>query len=162
MLKIHYFSLFFKSFYKPSLNFYAFGRKTQIVWKFWEHFEIFWWKLYRKIEFFIFYFDFFMFFENLLLKIEPSEITPFFYNIFSVSWGVSPLSPRLHPWSYPPHVIPNSFMIHFGHEKRQRIAFFRNFHNTIYFKIFNFFEFWNCILNISVCRKYSSAFTRKP
>ena len=30
--------------------------------------------------FFIFLFLFFIFFENLLLKIELSEITPFFYN----------------------------------------------------------------------------------
>ena len=32
-------------------------------------------------------FYFILFFENLLLKIEPSEITPVFYNIFSVSGG---------------------------------------------------------------------------
>ena len=46
----------------------------QIGGKFWENFEIFRWKFYRKIVFFIFIF---YFFENLLLKIEPSEITPF-------------------------------------------------------------------------------------
>ena len=50
-------------------------------------------KFYRKIEFFIFYF----FLENLLLKIELSEITPFFYNNFFgfVEGGISPLSPWL-------------------------------------------------------------------
>ena len=35
----------------------------------------------------------FIFFENLLLKIEPSEITPFFHNIFFGFGGVSPLFP---------------------------------------------------------------------
>ena len=63
------------------LIFCALGRTTQIVRKFWENFEFVWWKFYRKIEFFIFYF---YFFENLLvkIKIEPSEITPFFYHNF--------------------------------------------------------------------------------
>ena len=31
---------------------------------------------------------------NLLLELEPSEITPFFYNIFSASEGYSPLPPK--------------------------------------------------------------------
>ena len=59
-----------------------------------ENFEIFWWKFYWKIEFFIF-------FENLLLKIELSEITPFFYNNFFGfgGGGISPLSPP--PWLRP-------------------------------------------------------------
>ena len=34
--KMHYFSIFQKNFNKPCVNFFAFGRKTQIVWKFWE------------------------------------------------------------------------------------------------------------------------------
>ena len=96
---MHYFSIFSKTFNKPCVNFLRVWTKTQIVGKFWENFEIFCWKFYRKIEFFIlFYFYFFIFFENLLLKIELSEITPFFYNIFSVSGGrISPLSPWLRP-----------------------------------------------------------------
>ena len=70
--------------------------------KFRENFEIFWYKFLRKIEFFIFlffYFYFLFFFENLLLKIELSEITPFFYNnFFSVSGGGDfPLSPLTTP-----------------------------------------------------------------
>ena len=69
--------------------FCAFGRKTQIVGKFSENFEIFWSKFYRKIEFF----NFFYFFENLLLKIELSEITPNFYNNFFRFWGVGEFSP---------------------------------------------------------------------
>ena len=70
--------------------FCAFGRKTQIVGKSWENFEIFWWKFLRKIEFFIFL-------ENLLLKIELSEITPFFYNIFFGFGGGFPPSPLATP-----------------------------------------------------------------
>ena len=50
----------------------------------------FWWKLYRKIEFLFFLL------ENLLLKIEPSEITPFFYNnFFGFGGGGVPPSPWL-------------------------------------------------------------------
>ena len=33
------------------LTFRAFGQKTQIVWKFWENFENFWYKFNRNIEF---------------------------------------------------------------------------------------------------------------
>ena len=77
LLKIRYFSIFFKRFNKPCVNFLRVWPKTQSVGKFWENFENFWWKFYRKIEFFIF-----IFLENLLLKIEPSEITPFFFNNF--------------------------------------------------------------------------------
>ena len=80
---MHSFSIFSKTFNKPCVNFCAFGRKTLIVGKFWENFEIFWWKFYRKIEFFIYFlFLFFIFFENLLLKIELSEKRQFFYNNF--------------------------------------------------------------------------------
>ena len=54
----------------------------------------------RKIEFFIFLFLFFIFFENLLLKIELSEITPFFYNNFFgfVGENFPPFPPWLRPW----------------------------------------------------------------
>ena len=46
-----------------------------------------------------FLFLFFIFFENLLRKIELSEITPFFYNnFFGLGGGISPLSP---PWLRP-------------------------------------------------------------
>ena len=93
--KMHYFSIFFKKFNKPCVNFWgvwtkntncweilwnfrkfqnnfeksiilayflkiltthalifrAFGRKTQIIGKFWEDFGNFWWKFNRKIAF---------------------------------------------------------------------------------------------------------------
>ena len=39
----------------------------------------------------------FYFLENLLLKIEPSEITPFFYNNFFAFGGISPLFPLAMP-----------------------------------------------------------------
>ena len=50
--------------------------KHKLLGKFWENFESFWWNFYRKIEFL------FLFFKNLLLKIELSKITPFFYKRF--------------------------------------------------------------------------------
>ena len=81
-----------------ALLFSAFGRKTQIVGKFSENFEIFWWKFYRKIKFFIFIFYFY--FENLLLKIEFSEITPFFYNNF-FGFGGGGEFPPFPPWLRP-------------------------------------------------------------
>ena len=63
------------------------GRKIQIVGKFWEKIENFWCKFNRKIEFFII-------FGKLLLKIEPSEKTLFFYNIFFGFGGrISPFPP---------------------------------------------------------------------
>ena len=53
------------------------------------------------MEFFIFFY-FFIFFENLILNIEISEITPFFYNIFSDSgyekFSPLPFPPWLRPW----------------------------------------------------------------
>ena len=39
---------------------------------------------------FILFLFLFLFFENLLLQIEPSEITPFFYNNFFGFGGISP------------------------------------------------------------------------
>ena len=68
LLKMHYFCINFTIFSKPCVNFSRVWTKTQIVVKFW--------KFYRKIDF-LFYF-----LENFLIKIEPSEITPFFYNNF--------------------------------------------------------------------------------
>ena len=71
-----YFCLFCKKNQNHAVNFCAFGQKTQMFGKFWEIFENFWWKFNGKIEFFS------IFWENLLLKIETSEITSFFYNNF--------------------------------------------------------------------------------
>ena len=70
------------------------GRKTQIVGKFRENSENFRWKFYRKIEFLFFL----IFLENLLLKIEPSEITPFSTTFFRFREGDFPPSPWLRPW----------------------------------------------------------------
>ena len=74
-LKMHYFSKSFRKLTNHPLIFRAFGGKTQRVPKFWENCENLWWKFYRKMESFIFYF-----LEILLLQIEPSQLTPFFYN----------------------------------------------------------------------------------
>ena len=52
----------------------------------------------EKLKFYLFLF-LILFFENLLLKIEPSEITPFFYNkFFRFRGGGFPPSPWLRPW----------------------------------------------------------------
>ena len=53
MIILAYFS---KNLTNHALLFRALGRKTQIVGEFWEKFEIFWWKFYRKIEYFNFNF----------------------------------------------------------------------------------------------------------
>ena len=75
-------------------------QKTQIIGKFWENLQNFWWKFYRKIEFLFYFFIIYYLFLNLLLKIEPSEITPFFYNnFFGLGGRGFPPSPWLRPWT---------------------------------------------------------------
>ena len=74
---MHYFSKFFKLVNNLCVTFCAFGRKTQIAEDFEKILKVF---DENSIETFNFYF---IFWENLLLKIERSEITPFFYNNFS-------------------------------------------------------------------------------
>ena len=86
-----------------ALIFPARGRKTQIVGKFWENFEDFWWKFYRIIELFIY----FLFSGKFVTKIEPSEITPFFYSNFFGFGGIPhfPLATPLPSWNGIPHEI---------------------------------------------------------
>ena len=98
--KIHYFSIFFKNLpTHPKI----FARLVdQILWKSWENIDNFWWKLYRKIEV---YFLFIFILEDLLLLIEPSEITPFSYNNFSCfGWPNFPLPPCLALVSWFSHI----------------------------------------------------------
>ena len=88
---MHYFSIFSQNLTNHTLNFCAFGRKTQIVGKFEKILKIFDENAIEKLNF---YFIIIFILENLLLKIEPSEITPFFYSNFSVSGGgISHFSP---------------------------------------------------------------------
>ena len=94
---------FQKNLTNPVLLFRAFGRKILIVGKFWENFENFWWKFNRKIEFLASC-------GKVVVKIEPSEITPFFYsNFFDFGGGgtfrVPPLAAPMHFWLE----IQNSF-----------------------------------------------------
>ena len=72
---MHYFSIFFKRFNKPCVNFFT---RLDEIRKLLGNFEKikFWMKILKKNWIFI------LFFEYLLLKIEHSEITPFFYNNF--------------------------------------------------------------------------------
>ena len=46
--KMHYFSIFSKNLTKHALIFRSFGRKIQIIGKFWENYENFWWKFNKK------------------------------------------------------------------------------------------------------------------
>ena len=120
---MHYFNIFFKKL-KNALNFSAFGRKTQIVGKFWENFENLWWKFYRKIEF-----VFIFLLEYLLLKIVLG-ITPFFLNIFSVSRGGDfPLPPGLVKYSI--HISPCNVSLLFLSCYIQISITLQNFHTKI-------------------------------
>ena len=96
-LKMHYFCIFLKNSNKSFVNFLGVWTKNP---NFWEILRKFW-KFLMKIllKNWIFILFFILFFENLLLKIEPSEITPVFYNNFSVSGGnFPPFPPWLRPW----------------------------------------------------------------
>ena len=95
------FAYFAKKLQNHALNFRSFGRKTHWLGKFSENFENFWWNI-NKNWIFIY------FCENLLLKIETSEITSFFYNNFFRFWGVfeppyplrTPLTPCVYQIKY--------------------------------------------------------------
>ena len=80
------FRLSCKKFQNHELNFRAFGRKTQLFGKILQIFDK------NSMENLIFIY----FWENLLLKIETSEITVFFYtNFFRL--GGNPLTPQRTP-----------------------------------------------------------------
>ena len=94
--KMHYFSLFFNKFQNNAFNFCVFGRKTQFGWEIFE-------KLLKKFLMKIQYKNgiFIYFREKLLLKIEPSEITPFFYNnFFRLGGGWTPPNPPAYATLY--------------------------------------------------------------
>ena len=74
--KMHYFSIFFKKVNKPMRSFFAVWTKNTNCWEILRKF----WKFLMKIQ--LKNWILLWFLENLLLKIEPSEITPFFYNNF--------------------------------------------------------------------------------
>ena len=68
--KMHYFSLFYTKFYKPSVNsFRVWTKNTK------------WWGIFDEIS--IENLTIKKFVEKMLLKMEPSEITSFFYNNIS-------------------------------------------------------------------------------
>ena len=68
-----------QNFKNPALIYRTFGRKMSIVRKYWETFENIWWKFNRKIE------KNYLVLEEVWLKIGHSEISAFYYNIFSIS-----------------------------------------------------------------------------
>ena len=116
LVKMHYISILFKKVNKPCVNFLRVWTKNANCWEILRKIWKFWWKYYRKFEFF-----FIFYLENLLLKIEPSEITPFFYsNFFGFGGGgfppFLPLATRL-TWSSNiggkvTCLIPSSYSIH--------------------------------------------------
>ena len=89
LIVLAYFSI---NLTNPALIFRVFGRKTQFVGNFEQILKIF---DENSMEKWNFYFIFIFIQDNLLLKIEPSEITPFFFNnFFGFGGGGFPL-PRL-------------------------------------------------------------------
>ena len=80
MAKMHYVSIFVKSFNKPRVKFLRVWRKNANCWEILENFENFWWKLYRKMEFFFyFYFGKFVtkisaFGNNTLLRFRGDSL----------------------------------------------------------------------------------------
>ena len=84
---------YFRENLTNALIFRAFGRKTQIIWKFWEKFEKFWRQFNRKI-------DFLIILGKFINKNRAFGNNTIFLQFFSVS-GDSPLPlppPRLRPW----------------------------------------------------------------
>ena len=88
-------ALFLDIFQKNSKNhaflFCAFGRKTQIVGKFWENFENFWWKFYWKWNFYfilIFNFIFNFIFRKFVTKNRAfGNNTSFLQHFFGFGGG---------------------------------------------------------------------------
>ena len=75
-----------KYFINHALDFRPFGRKTQILWKFWENIENFWWKFNWKLNF-LFYFSF----RKFVTKNRAfGNNTIFSNNLFGSGEGISP------------------------------------------------------------------------
>ena len=93
------FSIFFKKFNKQCVKCLRVWTKNENCWEIFDE---------NSIENLYLYLYFIL--ENLLLKIEPSEITPFFYNIFSVSGGI-PLPPLATPLEQGPCIFRKNSML---------------------------------------------------
>ena len=89
-VKMLYFSIFFKRCNKPMRSFFAVWTKNTNCWDILRKF----WKFLMKIQ--LKNWILLWFLENLLLKIEPSEITQFYYNNF-FGFGGGDSSPPLPP-----------------------------------------------------------------
>ena len=84
---MHYFSLFSTKFEKPSVNFSRVWTKKTNCWESLKILKFFDKNPLEKL-------NFYLFLEMLLLKIEPSEITSFFYNnFFNFGGGTFPAFP---------------------------------------------------------------------
>ena len=96
---MHYSSVFSKRLINRAFIFSSFGLITQNVGNFKKILNVFDETSIDKLNFyfiFIFNFIFHLFFENFLVKIDTSEITPLYYYNFSVL-GDFPLSAWLRP-----------------------------------------------------------------
>ena len=95
LLKMNYFAYFHKTLTNHALIFRAFGRKNQIVGKFCEKFENFWWKFQRKIEFFILTYIFRKFPTK---NRDFGNNTLFLQHFFGFGGCDFPIPPWLCPW----------------------------------------------------------------
>ena len=89
LLKMHYFCLFYTKVYTPCVNFSRVWTKNTNCWKSFEKSM----KILDENSIEILTFKLFL--EMLMLKIEPSEITSFFYNNFFQfrGWNVPGVPP---------------------------------------------------------------------
>ena len=98
--------------------------KHNWVLNFWENFGIFDENSIEKLNFYLFLW-------NLVAKIEPSEITSFFYNNFCLFWRLSPISPLRTP-------LRSSNNIYTKHSLYLESQFiFRFFWNFAWFPLFS-------------------------
>ena len=98
---MHYFSIFLEKINKPCVSFLCLDEKTQNFVNFEKILKIF---DENSIE--NFNFNFIFIFENFLQKIEPSKITPFFYNnFFRFRGGDLPPSPSGYALSKIEHIL---------------------------------------------------------
>ena len=89
MIKTHYFSIFFKKFNKPCVNFWrVWTKNTNFSGNFEKILKVFDENSFEKLNFII------IFWKIFLLKIELSEITPFFLNNFFGFGGYPPSLPK--------------------------------------------------------------------
>ena len=137
---MHSFIIFCKNLTKHGLHLCAFGRQTKIIGKFWENFENFRWKIYRKITF-LFYFYFGKFANK---NIAFGNNTLFLQQFFRfLGEGEFPLPPgyALGLYERIPIKISNLPSAKFVHVEHDDSDLYHHHHSTIKIKklIINWF-----------------------